>query len=108
MSSPNGAQTVRSIQPAKPLTEQTGLDSEDLTEITQTKLIVDERRNQIEHDAGIYRIAVVCLGGTTLFTVISLAVLSAMQVDVHDGLIALGSGAVGALAGLLTPISVRR
>ena len=58
----------------------------------------------LQWDVWIYRLVVVFLGLTTLFTVIGLIVLAGIgKSPAPEGLVALGSAAVGALAGLLAP-----
>lgn len=57
----------------------------------------------IDTDVWIYRIVVLALGGTIVISVIGAIVLAYIEADIPELLIALGSGAVGALAGLLSP-----
>ena len=58
----------------------------------------------LQSDAWIYRMVVAFLGFTVLVTVVGLIVLAATgKSPAPEGLVALGSAAVGALAGLLAP-----
>jgi hypothetical protein len=58
----------------------------------------------LEWDPWIYRLVVLFLGSTVLCTVIGgLYLAGSSGADISPGLIALGSAAVGALAGLLAP-----
>ena len=68
--------------------------------VAQTPLLTDN---------WIYRLVVGFLGGVAILVVLGLVgkTLFAPQGDVPDGLIALGSAAVGALAGLLAPSPAR-
>jgi len=54
-------------------------------------------------DAWIYRIVVIALGLTVVLAVLGAVVLAALKTEPPQILIALGSAAVGALAGLLAP-----
>lgn len=54
-------------------------------------------------DTWIYRIVVISLGLAVLSCIIGAIVLSALGKPIPELLIALGSGAIGALAGLLAP-----
>ena len=75
----------------------------------------------IKSNGNLYLIVVGCIGGMLILVVLSIAMLSLYQlmmmgtpidgsitVFVPDSLIALGSAAIGALAGLLTPLTGRR
>ena len=62
----------------------------------------------LEHDLWIYRIVV----GTLAFSILAVIVASTVIVlvqdsDVPDVLVAIGTGAIGALAGLLAPVPSR-
>jgi hypothetical protein len=77
---------------------------------SKEKLLKSLRRlkSPLEYDRWIYRMVVLFLGVTVVATVVGgfmMASLStdAAQKDIPEGLIALGSAAVGALAGLLAP-----
>lgn len=62
------------------------------------------RLTALQTDKWIYRIVVLALGFGVLSAMIGLIILSLKRVDpVPDGLVAIGSAAVGALAGLLAP-----
>jgi hypothetical protein len=64
----------------------------------------------LQTDRWIYRLVVITLGLTLIFTVIGgfALVLTGQTKPVPEGLIAIGSAAVGALAGLLAPSPVSR
>ena len=62
---------------------------------------------EAEKDVLIYRMVVGALGLAVLFTIFGLIALSALGKTVPEGLVALGSAAVGALAGLLAPSPAR-
>lgn len=75
----------------------------------------------IKSNGTLYLTVVGCVGASLLIVVVSIAALSMYQltimgvplqgtisITIPDGLIALGSAAIGALAGLLTPLSGRR
>ena len=59
----------------------------------------------LESDKWVYRIVVLALGLTVLIVVSGTFVLKVVdnQTPIPDALVAIGSGAVGALAGLLAP-----
>ena len=57
----------------------------------------------LKTDKWIYRIVVIALGGTVLTGAIGAIILAAAGQTVPEILLALGSAAVGALAGLLAP-----
>ena len=70
-------------------------------------------------DADVYKIVVQTLGWSVILSVLAIAGISAytifkfgngsnLQVAIPDGLVALASAAVGALAGLLAPMGGRR
>ena len=59
-------------------------------------------------DTKIYRIVVGCLGGSLIIVVLGIIFLSLSKVTtIPDSLTAIGSAAVGALAGLLAPSPAR-
>ncbi len=60
----------------------------------------------LQTDAWIYRIVVTVLGLGMLATIIAVCLLAAYDKKTPDGVIAIGSAAVGALAGLLAPSPV--
>ncbi len=64
----------------------------------------------LEEDKWVYRIVVAVLGLTILFVVSGVFVLKVVdnQTGIPDALVAIGSAAVAALAGLLTPFPTRR
>lgn len=73
----------------------------------------------VKLDMDIYKIVVGALGGSVLLAMVSILIISVVtllktpaagavtQIAIPDGLVALASAAVGALAGLLTPLSRR-
>ena len=82
------------------------ISNKDIPDDAKTTLIaqVSEIRAPLASDPWIYRIVVLSLGLTVLATVIGglfIKVTSAQNIP--EGIIALGSAAVGALAGLLAP-----
>jgi uncharacterized integral membrane protein len=63
-------------------------------------------KSPLDYDVVIYRIVVAVLGLTVLLTVfggIYLALKADSNIKLPDGIVAIGSAAVGALAGLLAP-----
>jgi len=70
----------------------------------QKKSLIDElRKSSPTSDRWTFRWAIWILGLVVILTVIALWSLSAGEYEIPDGLIAIGSGAAGGLAGLLTP-----
>lgn len=65
------------------------------------------RAYSLAGDQFIYRTVVIILGATLLITLIGVLGLALLHIDVPTELIALGSAALGALAGLLAPSPVR-
>ena len=61
----------------------------------------------LDTDPVIYRIVVGSLGGVLIVVAIGLIGLAWVKSEIPQGLIALGSAAVGALAGLLAPSPAR-
>jgi hypothetical protein len=61
-----------------------------------------------EQDMWFYRIIALCLSLVALFSVVGFIVLAAFDKPMPEGLIALGSGAIGALAGVLASAPNRR
>lgn len=62
----------------------------------------------LQTDVVIYRVVVISLGGAVLLGIIGAVVLSAIGKPIPEMLTALGSAAVGALAGLLAPSPVNQ
>ncbi len=59
----------------------------------------------------VYRIAVIALGAAMLLAALGYILIATVwgtAADTPDGLVAIGSGAVGALAGLLAPTQIQR
>jgi hypothetical protein len=59
-------------------------------------------------DRWIYRMVVASLGLTLLIAAVGAVILASNSITAPDVLVALGSGAIGALAGLLAPSPVTR
>jgi hypothetical protein len=62
----------------------------------------------LESDTWIYRAVVVFLGSALVIASVGAVFLAAKSIEAPEVLIALGSAAVGALAGLLAPSPVRK
>jgi hypothetical protein len=62
----------------------------------------------LQTDPWIYRIVVAALGAAVLIAIIAAATLAGLAKTVPEGVIAIGSAAAGALAGLLAPSPVRQ
>jgi hypothetical protein len=65
--------------------------------------IVKQARVPLEWDYWIYRIVVATLGLAVLASIGGAIFLSAVTKDIPEVLVAIGSAAVGALAGLIAP-----
>jgi hypothetical protein len=82
---------------------------EDIDDELKYKLssIANEVGTPLQTDPWIYRLVVCFLGSTVLLTVLGSIAIMLIHFDpnlnIPDGVIALGSAAVGALAGLLAP-----
>lgn len=77
----------------------------------KTKIIdsLEQVPSPLQSDVFIYRLVVTFLGLTVIGTVIGGFILTFKAgAEIPQGLVALGSAAVGALAGLLAPISPSR
>jgi len=61
----------------------------------------------LQTDVVLYRIVVGCLGAAVIIALIGSIVLVAFGKQAPDVLVAIGSAAIGALAGLLAPSPVR-
>jgi hypothetical protein len=61
-----------------------------------------------EKDIWIYRIVVVVLGLTVMASVVGAIALTLNELDTPELLVALGSAAIGGLAGLLAPSPASR
>ncbi len=59
--------------------------------------------NPLQTDKWIYRMVVISLGLTVLISIVGLLIMSFYGKLLPEGVVALGSAAVGALAGLLAP-----
>lgn len=60
-----------------------------------------------EGDQFLFRVVVIVLGATLLITLVGVLALAMLNVSIPAEIIALGSAALGALAGLLAPSPVR-
>lgn len=96
----------------KVLLDTPGL-AEKLKDVPQETLeALSERVNEqiprvLEQDRVIYRIVVFSLGATVMSVVVGVIAMSVLspQATVPDVLTALGSAAIGALAGILAPVA---
>lgn len=79
--------------------------SDSKTTPEQKKMLIDELRknNPGASDRWAYRWSVWILGGGVIVTIICASILAGMHVDPPEGLLAIATGLVGALAGLLSP-----
>ena len=68
-----------------------------------TKAISEFAGSPLQTDPWIYRIVVTSLGLVVVLAVLGGIILGRTQTPVPEVLLALGSGAIGALAGLLAP-----
>lgn len=68
-----------------------------------SKEVANSPPEPLRSDKWIYRIVVIFLGLTTITAAVGGIIIGSQEKDVPEVLIALGSAAVGALAGLLTP-----
>lgn len=59
--------------------------------------------NPLQTDKWIYRMVIISLGLTVLISVVGLLIMAFYAKLLPEGVVALGSAAVGALAGLLAP-----
>ncbi|GAC1030910.1 hypothetical protein thsps21_17370 [Pseudomonas sp. No.21] len=70
----------------------------------EKKILIDElRKSTPASDRWTFRWAIWILGVAVLLTILALWNLSFVNMDIPDGLVAIGSAAAGGLAGLLTP-----
>lgn len=67
----------------------------------------DRVKSPLQSDNWIYRIVVIVLGLGILSTIVAAAVLAGCGKTLPDGIIAIGSAAVGAMTGLLAPSPAR-
>lgn len=79
-------------------------DSQSVETIVQ-EVETEARRRTAIPDTFVYRVTVVVLGLSVLAVIVAQlwVTLSKGQAEIPDGLIAIGSAAIGALAGLLAP-----
>jgi hypothetical protein len=71
----------------------------------QKKLLIDELRknNSSAADRWTHRGSLWILGGAIVVTILSVAILAGLGAKIPEGLLSLGTGVVGALAGLMAP-----
>jgi len=65
-------------------------------------------KNHIHNDVWLYRMIVVVLGLTVVATIVGAIVLAMTGQSTPEVIVALGSAAIGGLAGLLAPSPVNR
>ena len=65
-------------------------------------------KSRIQKDVWLYRIIVAALGLTVVASVVGAIALAMTRQSTPDVLVALGSAAIGGLAGLLTPSPLNR
>jgi hypothetical protein len=67
--------------------------------------LIDELRKSSppKNDRWIYRYTILFLGTVAVFSVVAVFILSTNKYPIPDAIVAIGSAAVGALAGLLAP-----
>jgi hypothetical protein len=65
-------------------------------------------KNHSHHDIWLYRIVVAVLGLTVVTSVAGAIVLALSELSTPEVLVALGSAAIGGLAGLLAPSPLNR
>jgi hypothetical protein len=108
------AEALRSAdQLAKSIVETPGVLAQIQANPEETlKKLTDQAKQQIpralEQDKVIYRIVVSSLGLVTLLVVIGAIFLAVNAGEIPDVLTALGSAAIGALAGILAPSPTQR
>ena len=71
------------------------------------KRLAQELPEALQTDVWVYRMVVFFLGSAVLSTIIGGLYIATTAAALPDGLVALGSAAVGALAGLLAPSPAR-
>lgn len=74
----------------------------------EQEAVMNKNNQSQSNDKWIYRISVVVLGLVVLTSVIGTIVLSMGSRSIPDAVIALGSAAIGSLAGLLVPSPLNR
>lgn len=82
------------------------LDDPKLTPDEKQELIDELRKaSPPKHDRWPYRNTIWFLGAAVLLTILFLFLISSAEAEIPEALVAIGSAAVGALAGLLAPTS---
>ena len=91
------------IQQLSPIASRTDLPEDVRTAVNKA---IAEASNPLQSDVWIYRAVVIVLGITVIATVFGglyLATKADVNIKLPDAIVAIGSAAVGALAGLLAP-----
>ncbi len=65
-------------------------------------------KNDVEKDVWLYRMIIAAFGLTVVATVVGAIVLAMTQKQTPEALIALGSAAIGGLAGFLVPTQLNK
>jgi hypothetical protein len=65
-------------------------------------------RNQLQNDIWLYRLVVAVLGSTVVGSITGAIVLALSGLSTPEVLVALGSAAIGSLAGRLAPFPLNR
>jgi uncharacterized YccA/Bax inhibitor family protein len=76
--------------------------AKEVVKLTPDEVIsnLDERRPAYHSDPVFYRHVVYMLGGVLVLSLISLSVLAFFKISPPEGIVAIGSGALGVLAGV--------
>jgi hypothetical protein len=93
-------QSSQLLAKVSPLIDASALQDE---EKAQLKSKLKEVSTPLQTDPWIYRLVVGFLGTTILITMVGGVFLNQASTELPSGIIAIGSAAVGALAGLLAP-----
>jgi hypothetical protein len=91
------------IRSVKELAEKVAQDPQLAAKIQANPITALADLAAIPDDVWIYRIVVVALSLTVLITLIGAFYLTSKEMALPEGILALGSAAIGALAGLLAP-----
>lgn len=67
---------------------------------------MDNRRPQ--KDTWLYRMIIAALGATVIVTVVGAIMLASTGLSIPDAVVALGSAAIGGMAGFLVPTHLNR
>lgn len=99
---------VRRVTQDHQLSEQIKIDPAATLRTLANQVVRDIPPVPLQSDAVIYRIVVSVLGAAVVVALVGAVVLSVMNLKIPETLTALGSAAVGALAGLLAPSPTQR